>query len=117
MSLKSPGVSNEEKLGCVETASTVELLGTGICEDAKVSKTIVLGRLALTLYGPAIASLGGGMFSAHEATLGDDIGTGFPSEEALVCVKIRPWQTKECDLQGVGIGAGQGKNMSCNATR
>jgi len=117
MSLNRPGGSNEENSSCGGTASGVELFGTGICKGAKVRRTLVLGQLALTLYGPAIASLGEGMFSAHGATPGDDDGTESPSVAALVCVKTRLWQKKECDLQGVGIGVGQGENISCNAAR
>jgi len=67
----------------------------GICKDAKVRRTLVLGQLALTLYGSAIASLGEGMFSAHEATLCDDAGAESPSVKALVCVKTRLWQKKK----------------------
>jgi len=117
MPLNCPGVSNEENSSCGGTASAVELLGTGICKDAKVSRTLVLGQLGLTLYGSAIASLGKGMFSAHEATLDDDDGTESPVVEALVYVKTRSWQKNECDLQGVGIGVGQGGNISWNATK
>jgi len=117
VSLTCPGVSNEEISSWGGTASAVELLGAGICKDAKVRRILVLGQLALTLYGPAMTSLGKGMFSAHEATFCDDDGTESPSVEALVCVKTRPRRKKGCDLQGVGIDVGQGVNMSYNVTR
>ena len=89
MSVDCPGVSNEENWSCGGKACAVELLGTGICKDAKVRRILVLGQLALTLYGSAITSPGKGMFSAHEATLCDDDGTESPSVEALVGVKTR----------------------------
>jgi len=69
VSLNCPGVSNEEQSSWGGTASAVELLGPGICKDAKVRRILVLGQLALTLYSSAIASLEKGMFSAHGATL------------------------------------------------
>ena len=117
MSMGCPGVSNKENPSCGGTASAVELLGTGICKDAKVRRILVLGQLALTPYGSAIASVGKGIISAHEATLCDDDGTVSPSVEALVCMKTRPWQKKECDLRGVGMGVDQAVNMSYNVTR
>ena len=117
VSLNCPGVSNQECSGFDGTAAAVELLGTGTCKGVKVRRPLVLEQLALTPYGSAITSLGGCMFPAHEATLCDDDGTESPSVEALVCVKTGPRQKKECDLQGVGIGVGQGENMSCNVTR
>jgi hypothetical protein len=90
MLLNCPGVSNDEISSRGGTASTVELLGTGICKDAKVRRTLVLGQLALTLYGSAIASLGEGMFSAHGTTLDDDDGMESPSVQSLVYVKTNP---------------------------
>jgi len=116
VSLNCPGVSNQVSSGPDGTAGAVELLGTGTCKGVKVRWPLVLGQLALTPYGSAITSQGGYMFSVHDGTLCDDDRTESPSVEALVCVKTRPWQKKECDLQGVGIGVGQGEDMSCDAT-
>lgn len=99
-------------------AGAVELLGTGTYKGVKVRRPLVAEQLVLlTLYSPATTSLAGCMLSAHEATLCDGVGAESPSVEALVFVKTRQLQKKECDPQGVGIGVGQGKDMSCSATR
>lgn len=93
MSFNCPVVSNEEKPSCGGTASAVEVLGTGTCEEVEIRRPLVLEQLVLTPYGPAITSLAGCILSAHEATLCDDVADS-PSVKALVFMKTRSGQKK-----------------------